>query len=298
MHNLEFTEFCDRYRIEYRTTGKHTRRGWVQIRCPYCGTDGDSFHMGFCLSWPRVHCWKCGKHPLAKTLKMITGEAEAKIHAIVSGFPREKPIHPEGAKGILTLPQGLKPMGRAHTDYLRSRNFNPRTIERVWGVQGLGLGAGYKTEKGRINLSWRLFIPIEVGGVLSSWTTRSIADNPSIRYISATAEHERICHKELLYGEDYAGSTIIIVEGPTKSWRIGPGAVCTFGTRPTPAQIVRMGRYSKRYVLFDHGAERYSQALVQQLSMFPGETYEITTDAADVEESTKSELSSIRRLLE
>lgn len=293
-----FVDFCDRYRIDHRTTGNHTRRGWVQIRCCFCGGSSDSFHMGFCLSWPRFTCWKCGKHPLKETLKLLTGENDATIFAIIRSFPREKSIEPETATGKLLLPHGLGPMQKVHRNYLRSRGFNPKTIERVWGVKGLGLGAGCKTANGKINLSWRLYIPIEVGGVVSSWTTRSTADNPSIRYLSASPEQERICHKELLYGEDYAGNSIIIIEGPTKAWRIGPGAVATFGTRPTPAQIVRMGRYAKRYVLFDHGAERYSQSLVQQLSVFPGETFAITTDAADVDDSSKKELQQLRRLLQ
>jgi hypothetical protein len=229
---------------------------------------------------------------------MVARETDANLHTIINKFPRERVVEKEEVTGVLNLPKGLAPMKRCHREYLRERRFNPDTIERVWGVKGLGLDGQCKTSRGMVNLAWRLFIPIESKGVVSSWTTRSIADNASIRYISAGKEHERISHKELLYGEDYAGTTIIIVEGPTKAWRIGPGTVCTFGTRPTPAQIVRMGRYAKRYVLFDHGAERYSQSLVQQLSGFGGETYSIEIDAADPDDMSKKELRQVRGLLQ
>jgi hypothetical protein len=298
MKYVPFTDLCDRYRIEHRTTGNHTRRGWVQIKCPYCGDGNDSFHMGYCLSFPRFNCWKCGKHGLLQTLRIITGETDAVLHTVMNCLPRERDTAVKKATGVLQLPHGIGPLRKAHRDYLRQRRFNPDRIETIWGVKGLGIGAYAKTKERRINLSWRLYLPIEVGGVISSWTTRSIADNPSIRYLSATPEHERVCHKELLYGEDYAGDTIIIVEGPTKVWRIGPGTVATFGTRPTPAQIVRMGRYSKRYVLFDHGAERYAQLLVQQLSVYEGHTYNVEIDADDPDDMTKTELRQVRRLLQ
>ena len=189
-------------------------------------------------------------------------------------------------------------MKKAHRQFLRDRDFNPDRIEKVWGIEGLGMEGHYKSNGKRIPLKWRLYIPIETAGVVSSWTTRTISHDPdTCRYISAPPDHERINHKQLLYGEDYAGQSIIIVEGPTDVWRIGPGAVATFGTRPTAAQIIRMGRYIERYVLFDHGAERYSQALVEALSAFPGKTHVIELDADDPGSMTSKELRQVRNLL-
>lgn len=196
------------------------------------------------------------------------------------------------------MPKGVIPLKKAHKQFLRERDFNPDRIAKLWGVGGIGYNGSYKTNEQCFPLRWRLFIPIELQGIMSSWTTRSISHSTeNNRYISAPPDHERISHKELLYGEDFAGQTIIIVEGPTDAWRIGPGAIATFGTRPTPAQIIRMGRYVKRYVLFDHGAERYSQALVQALSVFPGETHSIEIDADDPGSLKPKELRQVRKLL-
>jgi hypothetical protein len=218
----------------------------------------------------------------------------------MSALPRETAPERVEAKGTLQLPAGICDFLPGHKRFLRERGFNPSRIANVWGVRGLGMRAGYKKEDGHwMNLNWRLFIPIELHQVVSSWTTRTISKDPNvIRYISANKSQERITHKDLLYGEDFAGHTIIIVEGPTDAWRIGPGAVATFGTRPSPAQILRMGRYAKRYVLFDHGAERYAQSLVRELSVFPGETYNVTIDADDPDSMKPKELSMVRGILE
>ena len=288
---MTFIQFCEREKIEYRTSGNHTRSGWIQIDCVFCGPGTGKFHMGFNLIRPRFSCWRCGGHKSFETMKLLTGRTPADIHGIWEAFPKEKIEDAPNVRGNFTMPKGVKPMARCHRDYLRSRRFNPNRIEAVWNVGGIEINGGqYK---------WRLYIPIISGGIHNSWTTRTIATDPDVtRYLSAPPEFERIGHKELLYGEDFAGETIIIVEGPMDAWRIGPGAVCTFGTRPTPAQIIRMGRYPKRYVCFDHGAERYSQALVEALSVFPGVTHSISLEASDPDSMGKKELSQVRRLLQ
>jgi hypothetical protein len=298
MAKLTFVEFCDRYGIETRTTGDHTRRGWVQIDCPYCNPNSKKFHMGFNLAWPSLNCWRCGKKKIKQTLQLLTGLTEPQLHGIINSFPREKSIDVEDKRGKFNAPAGVKPMLKKHKQFLRDRDFNPDRIANVWGVMGLGVDGGCKRNGKWFPLPWRLYIPIEVGSKLSSWTTRTVFDYPNItRYISSPPEHERINHKELLYGEDYAGQTIIIVEGPTDAWRIGPGAVATFGTRPTPSQIVRMGRYVTRYVCFDHNAENYAQLLRERLAVYPGVTHIITLDADDPGSMGSKELRQVRKLL-
>lgn len=286
---IEFTEFCDKHKIPYRTKGKHTRPGWVQIDCPYCGPGSGKFHLGFCLKYPLFNCWKCGKKPLGQTLSMVTGLRADALSKSINRFPRHEREQLE-ITGTLRTPKGVKPMQEMHRRYIRSRGFNDEVIEKVWSVQGIGIG---------YDLAYRLFIPIDYNNTICSWTTRSIADGDNIvRYISASAENERISHKKLLYGEDFAGNTIIIVEGPMDVWRIGPGAVGTFGTRPTKAQILRMSRYPKRYVCYDHGAERFSQMLIEELSAFPGETLLLTLDAEDPGSMSKKEVRQVRSLLD
>lgn len=288
---VAFTTFCERNQIPYRTKGKHTRAGWVQIDCPYCGPNSQKYHMGFCISRPLFNCWKCGKKPLGKTLLMITRYDQQEIGKIIQKFPRNFKMEKHEITGVYTIPKGVRPMKRMHRDYLRSRGFQPKAVESTWGVQGIGIVDS--------PLAYRLFFPIEADGFQCSWTTRTISDNPDIvRYLSADPSHERISHKKLVYGRDYCGNKIIVVEGPFDVIRIGPGAGGTFGTRPTSAQIMTIANHPVRYVCYDHGADRYSQALVEALGAFPGETFELKLDAKDPDSMSKKELRQVRRLLE
>lgn len=110
-----------------------------------------------------------------------------------------------------------------------------------------------------------------------SWTTRSISDRHSERYISASPQEESIDHKTLLYSEDYVRETIIVCEGPTDVWRIGPGAVSTFGTSFSQGQVDKICRYPRRVVCFDREsfAQRRAAELCDLISPFPGETFNI-----------------------
>lgn len=286
---MEFTQFCEKFRIEYRTTGKHTRAGWVQIDCPNCGRESKKFHLGFNLKYRTLNCWRCGKKQLGPTLAAVANVPVSKISEYLSRFPRVEFDQVE-LQGNFVCPKGVKPMLDSHKKYLLKRNYNWRRIEKIWNVMGIGIAPP---------LSHRLWIPVEYAGKKRSWTTRSISDSPDvIRYISASPIQEMISHKKLLYGEDYAGNSIVVVEGPLDVWRIGPGAVGTFGTRPTAAQIARIAKYPVRYICFDHGAERHSQLLCETLSAFPGETHEIRLDAEDPGTASKKELRQIRSLLE
>ena len=286
---IEFTDFCDKFRIEYRTEGKHTRRGWVQIDCPNCGRDSKKFHLGFNLKYRTLNCWKCGKKQLGSTLATLSGLTPKQVSGYIARIPKTE-FESIEVQGNFVCPKGVKPLNDAHKAYLRSRDYNWRRIERIWGIMGIGIAP---------KLSHRIWIPIEYGGKQRSWTTRSISDAPDVtRYISADPTQELISHKKLLYGEDYAGNAIIVVEGPLDVWRIGPGAVGTFGTRPTASQITRIAKYPVRYICFDHGAERQSQLLAETLSAFPGETHQIVLDADDPGSMTKRELRQVRSLLE
>jgi DNA primase len=166
-------------------------------------------------------------------------------------------------KRQLVLPIGIVDMQTAHIKYLRSRGFNPQKIKKLWGVQGFCVHK---------DLSWRLFIPIEYKGEVVSWTTRSLGENR--RYISASEYQERIPHKELLYGEHYVRNSVVVLEGITDVWKVGPGAVALFGTGFKRSQVLKISKYPKRVICFDSEkkAQEKAEELACMLQSFPGET--------------------------
>lgn len=266
----------------------HARNGWVQLDCPFCGRDSNRFHLGYNKATGHFTCWKCGGHSfvsiMSEILRVTYGEAKKLREGITIAVVERREV----VKKDLTLPKGIKPMIKQHRRYLRSREFNSKEIEQRWQVQGIQIAS---------RLSWRLFIPIHYRGEVVSWTTRSINDKAELRYISASEEEEALPHKTLLYGEDFASTAVIVNEGPTDVWRVGPGAVGTCGTGFSRAQVNRLSKYPIRAVWFDNqtAAQQRAQELVDQLSVFPGETFNIISDSEDPGSASKKEVKQIRK---
>lgn len=274
---MRFQEILQQAGVPFRTYGQHhhARKGWVQFDCPYCSPSSQHFRMGFKESGRYCACWKCGPHNLLETVKTVTGKSASECYTLIGGIDFSRIRELRKPPGALKIPEGVGSLHEAHINYLLKRRFNPPDIEHLWKIKGIGL---------QKRLKWRIFIPIYYLGEVVSWTTRIASDNaPGPKYITAEPQEERIFHKDLLYGEDYCGHTIIVCEGPTDVWRIGPGAVCTFGTGFSSAQVLKMVKYPRRVVCFDAEPEAQLRArnLCDRLSPFPGETCRVELDEGD-----------------
>lgn len=272
---MRFEEILQELNIPFRRVGEHhhCRVGWLNIDCPFCGRDSHKWHMGYCIDRNYFTCWRCGGHPIIKALMEASGRPYHEIKNLLQGFVFERFDEKPKVQGVLKLPIGIKPLHSAHKKYLKERGFNWRKIERLWQVKGIGIAS---------RLAWRIFIPVHYQGEVVSWATRAISDL-TLRYISASEEEESIPHKELLYGEDFAHLTIIVVEGFFDVWRIGPGAVCTFGSGYSSEQMKKIAKYPTRVICFDNEPEAQKRAkrLANELSVLPGETYNVTLDSKD-----------------
>lgn len=289
---MQFTELCEKYNIPYRTTGDHTSIGWVNLDCPYCGPNTQKFHLGYRISGGRFSCWKCGPKLAKETFGLLLSRlTPAQLKLAISALPVSKAVcGTPRTSGTLEFPPGIDKLADAHKAYLKKRNHYWKTLEDLWGVQGIDYRG--------LRYAWRLFIPFHYKHEIVSWTTRTISDDPEIlRYLTAMKQQESVSHKELLYGYDYAKQVVVVVEGVFDVWRIGPGAVGLLGTRVSKQQIEKIARFPVRYVCLDQGAERYSQKLVEALHFYEGETYEIKLDAKDPDSCTQKELKQIRKLL-
>lgn len=286
---MKFDDLLNEYNVPTRSEGhEHCRPGWIQIDCPFCSPGWGHFRMGYNIPGNYVNCWTCGRHSLYDTILELTGVTKGVAARLLRGLEVERNYTVEKKeRGTLVIPKGVGPMKNAHRKYLKGRGFVPEDIERIWDVKGISISS---------TLSWRLFIPVIYRGDVVSWTTRSIDDKHSQRYISASPEQEAIDHKTLLYGEDYCRYTVIICEGPTDVWRVGPGAVCTFGTAFSQAQLIRLSKYNKRVVCYDNSPDAQARAtkLVNLLEPFSGMTYNVVLDADDPGSASDEEVEELR----
>jgi len=286
---MKFTEVLEQLNIPCAPEGHHhAREGWIQIDCPFCAKDAHQWHMGYPLEGKTLNCWRCGTHPLIKTLMESSGVSYQEIKKLIGDIEPSKPKR-EKHQGKLIIPKGVKELAKPHLQYLKKRKFDPSELQKTWKIKGISIST---------KLAWRIFIPVIYHGKTVSWTTRSISDN-TVRYISASPRDESVPLKHLLYGEDYADKSIIITEGVFDVWRIGAGAVAVFGTNYSYEQILKMTKYKKRIICFDNEKEAQQRAkkLCNDLSAFKGNTYNVLLDSNDPDSASTKELLKLRRML-
>ena len=245
--SFDAVSFFQNYGIEYRLEGhKHCRPGWVQTSCPFCvGNPG--YHLGYEFAHDWWNCWRCGYHRTWDVvLALLNGNRKEAKQAMLRFKGREtmrrrkQKVHAKE----LELPPGLQPLTKRARNYLIGRRFDPDLLEFVWKIQSTGT-------IGRMKYS--IFIPIYLNNRMVSWQCRDITGQSSMRYLAQSEDKELLNNKDTLYGIDQAtGSSCVIVEGVTDVWRLGPGAVATFGIKYRPAQVTMLLRnFDQFHILFD-----------------------------------------------
>ena len=265
--------------VSYRLVvqNEHAREGWVQLDCPDCG-DREKFHLGVSLDLRGANCWKCGPKKARQTLRQLGID--------IQGFRFEKIKSQKRPRGKLQQPSMRGELTKPHIEYLKKRGFDYKEIEKLWGIEGISQHSTY---------SWSIYLPIyDINNDVISWTTRAIAGDR--RYSNAPKRCEALPAKSTLYGIHLARSSIVVVEGPTDAWRIGPGAVATMGLQYTTEQVQLIRSFANRTICFDSSVSAQAQArkLFSEVKASPGNTSIIEIDADDPGECDLNEVNQIR----
>jgi DNA primase len=140
-------------------------------------------------------------------------------------------------------------------------------LEAEWGLLGTGPLGEHK---------FRIVIPVEQGGRQVCYQTRDVTGRAKAKYLSCHDADAVVPLKSCLYGLDKcAGNNwVVITEGPTKVWRLGTGAVATFGATVSDEQVAALTRFERRVIIFDHDEAGMDGAarLANQLAVFGGQT--------------------------
>ena len=249
--------------------------GWIRMPCPFCYKGDNVFGLGFNHgAWT---CFKCGK---LRTWETIAGLLDISISDArdvctkYEGSAKAPTSSLNALRGkvrgvsAVKLPYGTAKMGLAHRDYLSKRGFNPSQLEVEWGLLGTGPLGEFKH---------RIIIPVIDGdGTTVCYQGRDITGKSKMKYKSCHNEDAVVPLKNSLYGLDkcQGKNWIVITEGPTKVWRLGPGATCTFGVVVTDNQLRILKQVKHRTIIFDHdeAGMRGADDLAARLSVFGGET--------------------------
>ena len=245
LDNVDIRQVLDEIGIEYFESGKNVSNNWIGTACPWCLDE--SSHLGLCLTAPVVSCFKCGH--TGNYLSYLSEELQSfpKAMDILQEFqPRELKQYQGGKKKRsikVNLPKNAaRTILSEHAAYLEGRGYNYKDLEKynLHYCGPLGKWAN------------RIIVPIYKRYKLLTFTSIDISDNPVIKY-KHLSEEKSVSHvKEILYGNEITnGSVCCICEGIFDVWRIGPGALCGFGTKVTAAQKKILSKYNKVIICFD-----------------------------------------------
>jgi len=229
---------------------KHTRKGWVNTVCPFHRGSVGGYHLGYNLEKGYFFCFGCGWHPVNLTIQNLIRADERQVKKIllnyaVAGQLLESSLkeEPYERPDKLKWPEGYGKMVAVHRNYLLKRKFNPEQLEREWNLGGTRYWGFY---------SARIVAPISFHNEIVSWQTRDITDRQKAKYLPCPKEQELLHHKQLLYGFDQARwKTVVVVEGITGVWRLGPGAIATFGVEYTPSQLLLLQSFDQVMIFYD-----------------------------------------------
>lgn len=254
---FDIIDFLEKNNIKYWTEGKNSSPGWVQIRCPFC--EDESNHGGIHINQGNYNCWKCGSHPMIRVIQKLLNAPSREAYKIWRRHNKEISLRPRkrASRNLINrvkLPISCKKMGSNHRNYLLGRNFNPDYLEskyRLMGTEGIG------------NYKHRIIIPIFYQNRLVSYTGRDITDKQEERYKSCPSREAIMPIKETIYEIDNCLDSCVIVEGAIDQWRLGRGAISTFGIKVTYSQILQISKKFRKniFILFDPEAQEAAQRL-------------------------------------
>lgn len=276
--NINIIKFYQDHYIPYTTEGtKHSRIGWVQTGCPFCtGHTGE--HLGFNIAFNYFNCWRCGPHPIYETLARLTSLTVPAIKQELQGYRSRTSsvVHQVLVRRQrFKFPSDTSPLKSAHRKYLNKRGYNDTNkLQEYWGDL---FGTGQCAPLDGIDYKYRLVVPITIDKRIVSFQARDITNRARVRYMACPKSRELVDHKHTLYGLDQCGNSpwAMVVEGIFDAWRMGPGAVATFGIKFTKQQVCCLvDKFEKVFIVFDDDPQAVIQARKLQAEL---EYYNVPT---------------------
>lgn len=209
-----------------------------------------------------VHCWneECQRKGLAKWFleRYRAWRSNNYMPPAAGGAPADvvmdKPMtmedmarHSAGEHVKLSGVQKLSSLLRGHQalEYLLARGFDPAALERDYGVGYKGRAYKYT------NSSMRIVIPIRWGGYEVGWQARAIPGHSPLTFEESKKGKSwpyrqpkyftspGFLKGKFLYNIDVAAGydTVVLVEGVTDAWRVGPWGAAMFGKSLSYDQI-------------------------------------------------------------
>lgn len=279
---VDYESICKQLDIPYWTSGKNNVEGCLTIHCPCCpDNDPDpSRHGNLNPADGSYSCWRCkGSHPsvvIARAAHISVQAASDLIRKYTTGVSSVKREEVKMANSI-TLPGSYTPLD-IHRNYLEGRGFDVGELKFYHGIKFTGMMEKWEG----MNWQFRVIIPVfDRKNRLVSFQGRDVTGKQD-RYLFPPKEKQVRDCKTLLYGAELCGKkdALIVVEGVMDAWKLGSGAVCTFGSSVTQEQVLEMSHWRRVFLAFDNepAAVQHARDVAKQLSSLGTEAFLVNTD--------------------
>jgi len=290
IQNFDIVSYLQSRGIFYKTSGKNVSSGWVGINCIHC--IDPSTHLGINLSSKIYSCFKCGaKGNVLKLIQEIEGVHYKEALKILGEF--EGVFVPEKVKQYQSkakLPaEATKEFLSSHLNFLISRKYDPAEVIEKYDLWATGPEGDYRL---------RIIVPIFMNQRLVSFVGRDITGKQKVAYKNASENYSIKDPKKCLYNADSVlQNKAIVVEGVFDAWRIGAGAVATFGKQYTHEQVLLLKGLKRVFVLYDADAMDSSEKLSYDLSSVVSDVVVLTLDVGDPDDMTEDDIKHLRKIV-
>lgn len=295
------TEYLDWINVPWHGEGsKNVRRGWIGIECLYC--TGSRDHLGISLTYKNFSCWRCKESGsimrLIMDLEDISfAKAAQRIDDFQDFLTQPELVLRERREGAPIIDEAL-PLGCSkelmafQQEYLENRRFDPAVLQSHWDLR-----AGPVAGDG----AYRIILPVKFQNKVWTWIGMDATRQNPPKYLAQPVEKSFMPASELLYGLDMVKDNVLVVEGPTDAWRMGPGAVALLGMGITDWKVKRLVDLSakKYYVMLDGEPEaiRNAHTLANRLSNQGLRVEVLELDHGDPDDMTQDEANHWRKEL-
>jgi len=275
--------------IPYKTSGKNISAGWVGINCLFC-IDGSN-HLGINLTAKTFSCFRCGETGNAiKLIQTIEGISSVKAAFEVMEQYNGEIFTPKKThyRSKLIFPIGTSKNFYANQmSFLEKRRFDPDSAIKKFDLYSVGPIGDFKH---------RLIFPIYINNRVVAYVGRDVTGQAEIPYKNSPEELSIKPVKSCLYNIDSVyRNTAIIVEGIFDAWRLGDGAIATFGTQYTHEQIRLLKGMKRIFVMYDADASEQANKLAHDASAIVPNVEILTLSEGDPDNLSERDVFALRK---
>lgn len=293
--NFDVIRYLEDMGVEYSTGGDNVSEGWVGIQCPWCEDHAD--HLGINLEKLNCSCFICGaSNDIVGLIMELEGvgfiRARKRLGEYQEGLTLRGKKEERKAWEGETLPKRSKPIVRGEEPLLVRTWFRRRGFPLDWCREHdlrFATSGEYKL---------RLIVPVRMNEELVSFQAVDMT-GMGVKYVDCPEGRALVRNKHALYGMDgVRGGQVVVVEGVTDKWRMGPDSVALFGKNYTQEQLnllLELGAGRRVKVVFDADAGDKALRFAKQLAMSL-DVMEIGLDEGDPAELDAEGVERILRL--